>query len=160
MNTFMCVNMKNLSRVLCLLAFSCAHAQSSTVAIRGVTVVDVKDGSLDPEQTVLVAGNRIAAVGSVREVAVPDDARVVEAAGRYLIPGLWDMHVHSVANVALDSSLRSVAAQDWHFPLFPRSWRHWRSQHERRHRDVNARTEQDSQDASWRQGFFAGHRDS
>jgi len=118
MNTFMCVNMKNLSRVLCLLAFSCAHAQSSTVAIRGVTVVDVKDGSLDPEQTVLVAGNRIAAVGLVREVAVPDDAMVVEAAGRYLIPGLWDMHVHSVANVALDSSLRSVAAQDWHFPLF------------------------------------------
>src|SRR4026209_1503937 len=118
MNTFMCVNMKNLSRVLCLLAFSCAHAQSSAVAILAVTVVDVKDGSLDPEQTVLVAGNRIAAVGSVRGIAIPDDAKVVEAAGRYLIPGLWDMHVHSVANVALDSSLRSVAAQDWHFPLF------------------------------------------
>ena len=114
----MCVNMKNLGRVLCLLVFACAHAQSPTVAIRGITVVDVRDGSLHPEQTVLVTGNRIAAVGSVREVAVPDDAKVVEAAGGYLIPGLWDMHVHSVANVALDSSLRSVAAQAWHFPLF------------------------------------------
>ena len=110
--------MKNLGRVLCLLVFGCAHAQPATVAIRGITVVDVKDGSLHPGQTVLVAGNRIRAVGSVREVAVPDHAMVVEAAGRYLIPGLWDMHVHSVANVAVDRSLRSVAAQDWHFPLF------------------------------------------
>ena len=110
--------MKNLVAILCLVLLACAHAQSSTVAIRGVTVVDVSDGSLRPGQTVLVAGNRIEAVGSVRGVAVPDDAKVVEAAGRYLIPGLWDMHVHSVANVALDSSLRSVAAQDWHFPLF------------------------------------------
>jgi predicted amidohydrolase YtcJ len=110
--------MKNLVPVLCLLLFSCAHAQSPTVAIRGVTVVDVSDGSLHPGQTVLVAGNRIEAVGSVREVAVPDNAKVVDAAGRYLIPGLWDMHVHSVANVALDSSLSSVQARDWHFPLF------------------------------------------
>ena len=115
--TFMREIMKNLVRILCLLLFACAHAQSLTVAIRGVTVVDVRDGSLHPEHTVLVTGNRIAAVGSVREVAVPDDAEVVEAAGRYLIPGLWDMHVHSVA-LALDSPIGSIAAQDWHFPLF------------------------------------------
>jgi imidazolonepropionase-like amidohydrolase len=49
---------------------------------------------------------------------VPDHAEVVEAAGRYLIPGLWDMHVHAMANVAVDRSFQSVAAQDWHFPLF------------------------------------------
>ena len=110
--------MKNLVRILCLLPLACAHAQSPVLAIRGVTVVDVRDGSLYPEHTVLVAGNRIAAVGRVHEVAVPDDAKVLEASGRYVIPGLWDMHVHSVANVALDRSLRSVAAQDWHFPLF------------------------------------------
>jgi imidazolonepropionase-like amidohydrolase len=65
-----------------------------------------------------VTGNRITAVGPIRQVAVPDDAEVVEAAGRYLIPGLWDMHVHSVANVTVDRSQESVAAQDWHFPLF------------------------------------------
>jgi imidazolonepropionase-like amidohydrolase len=83
-----------------------------------VTVVDVRDGSLHPEHTVLVSGNRIAAVGPAHEVAVPDDAEIVEAAGRYLIPGLWDMHVHSVANVTVDRSNESVAAQEWHFPLF------------------------------------------
>jgi imidazolonepropionase-like amidohydrolase len=97
-----------------------AHDQSAsvTVAIRGVTVVDVRDGSLDPERTVVVAGNRIAAVGAAREITVPDDAEIVEGAGRYLIPGLWDMHVHSIANVALDKSTGEIAAQDWHFPLF------------------------------------------
>ena len=40
------------------------------------------------------------------------------ATGAFLIPGLWDMHVHSVANVAVERSLTSVAARDWHFPLF------------------------------------------
>src|SRR5918994_6006262 len=110
--------MKYLVRIHCLLLFACADARSSSVAIRGVTVVDVRDGSLHPEHTVLVAGNRITAVGPVRNVAVPDDAEIVEAAGRYLIPGLWDMHVHSVANVAVDRSQESVAAQDWHFSLF------------------------------------------
>ena len=110
--------MKNLVRILCLLPLACAHAQIPTVAIRGITVVDVRDGSLHPGNTVLVAGNRIVGVGPVREVAVPDDADVVEATGLYLIPGLWDMHVHSVANVALARSVKSVVPQDWHFALF------------------------------------------
>jgi imidazolonepropionase-like amidohydrolase len=109
--------MKNLALILCLTPFVCAYPQSSTVAIRDVTVVDVRDGALHPGQTVLVAGNRIAAVGPTREVATPH-AEVVEATGRYIIPGLWDMHVHSVANVALDRAIESVAAHEWHFPLF------------------------------------------
>jgi imidazolonepropionase-like amidohydrolase len=109
--------MKNLALILCLTPFVCAYPQSSTVAIRDVTVVDVRDGALHPGHTVLVAGNRIVAVGPTREVATPH-AEVVEATGRYIIPGLWDMHVHSVANVALDRAIESVAAHEWHFPLF------------------------------------------
>ena len=110
--------MKKLASVLCLLLGGCAYAPSPTVAIRGVTVVDVRNGSLLPERTVLVTGNRIAAVGPAHEVAIPDGAEIVEAAGRYLIPGLWDMHVHLVANVAVDRSSKAVAAQEWHFSLF------------------------------------------
>jgi hypothetical protein len=104
--------------IICLLLLAGAHAQPPAVAIRDVNIVDVRDGSLHPEHTVVVSGNRIAAVGPTREVAVPEGAEVVEGAGRYLIPGLWDMHVHSVANVAVDRSQKSIAAQDWHFPLF------------------------------------------
>jgi imidazolonepropionase-like amidohydrolase len=95
-----------------------ASRSDADVAIRGATVVDVVDGSLDPGRTILIKGNRIVAVGPLAEIPVPDNADILEAHGGYLIPGLWDMHTHSVANVAVDRSSRSVAAQDWHFRLF------------------------------------------
>jgi imidazolonepropionase-like amidohydrolase len=110
--------MKILFGVACLLLTTCTQKGAPTVAIRDVTVVDVMDGSLRAEQTVLVAGNRITAVGPADEVRVPDDADVIAGAGGYLIPGLWDMHVHSVGNVTVDIDVRSVANADWHFPLF------------------------------------------
>jgi imidazolonepropionase-like amidohydrolase len=110
--------MKILLVIIGLLLTACAHVISPTVALREVTVVDVIDGSLRSEQTVLVVGNRITAVGAADEISVPRGADVLDAAGGFLIPGLWDMHVHSVANVALDMAVSSVAAKDWHFPLF------------------------------------------
>jgi adenine deaminase len=70
---------KNLLSILVLFLFGCAQAKPPTVAIRGVTIVDVMNGSLRPEHTVLVTGNRIAAVGPVQQVAVPGDAEIVEA---------------------------------------------------------------------------------
>jgi imidazolonepropionase-like amidohydrolase len=64
------------------------------LAFTGVTVVDVTDGKLVPDQTVVVAGNRVQAVGPAKKVSVPKNAQVVDARGKYLIPGLWDMHTH------------------------------------------------------------------
>ena len=85
---------KQLIALLSLLSGTYAQAQPADLAIRGATVVDMTDGSLLPAQTVLVAGHRIVGVGPADEIAVPNDAEVVDAAGKYLIPGLWDMHVH------------------------------------------------------------------
>jgi imidazolonepropionase-like amidohydrolase len=110
--------MKILLGIVGLLLTACAHVNPPTVALRNVTVVNVIDGSLRADQTVLVAGNRITAVGPADEISVSDNTDVIDAAGGFLIPGLWDMHVHSVANVALDMAVSSVAAMDWHFPLF------------------------------------------
>ncbi len=45
-------------------------------------------------QTVVVDADRIVAIGPSNDVVVPDNARIVEAAGKFLIPGLFDMHVH------------------------------------------------------------------
>lgn len=101
-----------------LLLTGCAHAPPADLAIRRVTVVDVADGTLHSAQTVLVKGNRITAIGPSDAVKVPESAESVDGEGRYLIPGLWDMHVHSVANVAVDKSNESITAQEWHFPLF------------------------------------------
>jgi imidazolonepropionase-like amidohydrolase len=110
--------MKLLLGIAGLLLTACVHLDPSTVALRDVTVVNVMDGSLRPDQTVLITGNRITAVGPAAEIRVSGNVAVIDAAGGFLIPGLWDMHVHSVANVALDMAVRSVAAMDWHFPLF------------------------------------------
>lgn len=104
--------------IVCLLISACVDANPGTVTLRDVTLVDVADGGLRAHQTVVVAGNRITAVGTAEEVEVPSGAEVVDAAGSYLIPGLWDMHVHSVLNVAVDVAIDSVASMDWHFPLF------------------------------------------
>ena len=89
-----------------------AHSWTREVEEHDATVVDVTDGSLLPKQTVLVEGNRIVAVGPEAAVRVPDKAVVVEAAGRYLIPGLWDMHVHIFNQVS------RRPPNTWYFPLF------------------------------------------
>ncbi len=95
-----------------------AWAQSTTVAIRGVTIVDVTNGTLQPGQTVLVEGNRIGTAGNSSEVDVPPDATVVAGEGAYLVPGLWDTHVHSVWAPGADAGIGSLPGEDWQFPLF------------------------------------------
>jgi imidazolonepropionase-like amidohydrolase len=94
-----------LSLLYLLLCIS-ACTQTEQLAIQGVTIVDVTDGSLYFDQTVLIRGNVIETIGPAEQVRIPRRSVVVEASGKYLIPGLWDMHVHSATSV------------DWHFPLF------------------------------------------
>ena len=64
------------------------------IAITHVTVIDTTGGPVQPDMTVVITGDRIADVGKSGKVSVPKDARVVDATGKFLIPGLWDMHVH------------------------------------------------------------------
>lgn len=69
-------------------------AATPILAIRDVNVVDVKADTVRSGRTVIVAGDRITAVGPTDSLAVPDEARTLDGSGRFLIPGLWDMHVH------------------------------------------------------------------
>jgi imidazolonepropionase-like amidohydrolase len=71
-------------------------AQSSSTVLDDVTVVDVDSGLGRPNMTVAIEGNRIAAMGNKGAVAIPEGAAVVNGSGKFLIPGLWDMHVHTV----------------------------------------------------------------
>jgi imidazolonepropionase-like amidohydrolase len=66
-----------------------------TIAITHVTVIDGADSVARRDQTVIIRGNRIVVVGPASSSAVPPDARVISGKGKYLIPGLWDMHVHT-----------------------------------------------------------------
>ena len=60
-----------------------------------MSVIDVASGATLPDQTVILAGNRIAHVGPAAGANVPRNARVLDGRGKFLIPGLWDMHVHA-----------------------------------------------------------------
>jgi imidazolonepropionase-like amidohydrolase len=64
------------------------------VVIADVTVIDVVAGAARPGQTVVVQNDRIVAVGPVAETPVPGGAAIIYASGKFLIPGLWDMHAH------------------------------------------------------------------
>ena len=67
---------------------------SAATAIVNVNVISMDSERVDAGQTVLVRGDRILAVGAAGELAVPRGAAVIDGAGRYLVPGLTDAHVH------------------------------------------------------------------
>jgi len=65
------------------------------LAFTHVTVIDATGGPAKPDETVVIIGGRIAAIGPTKTIRIPALANVIEARGRYLIPGLWDMHAHA-----------------------------------------------------------------
>ena len=84
---------------VCLLFALCAAAQTEKVppqiVITHVTVINPGTSSVRPDTTVVITGDRITAVSGAAGFEVPKNARVIDGRGQYLIPGLWDMHVHS-----------------------------------------------------------------
>jgi imidazolonepropionase-like amidohydrolase len=79
-----------------LLAQSQQLPQPKPLVFTHVTVIDATGASAKPNMTVVVTGDRITALGQTGRVAVPKEAEVVDATGKFLIPGLWDMHVHTI----------------------------------------------------------------
>jgi imidazolonepropionase-like amidohydrolase len=75
--------------------------EKKALVISGVTVVDVAQGRLCPDETVVLVGGRIDEVGKTDAVVVPKGATVVDGRGKFLIPGLWDMHAHVEAEATL-----------------------------------------------------------
>ncbi len=68
--------------------------ESDITAFVNVNVIPMDTEQVLENQTVIVKGDRIKAIGPVDEVAVPAEAEVVEGNGAYLMPGLADMHTH------------------------------------------------------------------
>lgn len=75
-----------------LLAQVQPHRTQAPIAFTHATVIDVTGGPTRRDTTVVITGDRISAIGT--NISLPADAQVVDATGRFLIPGLWDMHVH------------------------------------------------------------------
>jgi imidazolonepropionase-like amidohydrolase len=71
-----------------------AQQKSDVLALQHVTVIDMTGAPPQPDTTVIITGNHISAIGRTGKVHVPNGAQIIDANGKFLIPGLWDMHVH------------------------------------------------------------------
>jgi len=69
-----------------------------SIALTHATVIDATGSPAQPDRTVLVRDGRIAVVGRSSEVEVPADAEILDGSGKFVIPGLADMHVHTDDN--------------------------------------------------------------
>jgi len=81
----------------------------SVVAIRGGTVITVGPRGTLENATVLIRGRHIEAVGT--DVRVPSGARVIDASGRYVMPGIVDAHSHTAAEGSVNECSDSVTAE-------------------------------------------------
>ena len=77
-----------------------------TVAVTDCTLIDPRDGVATAHSSIVITGDRITARGPAASTRIPAGTRIVRASGKFVIPGLWDMHVH-VGEIE----------EDW-FPLY------------------------------------------
>jgi hypothetical protein len=86
-----------LAAIVFLFTFSCnlTSDKGQFTAFVNVNLVPMTSETAIPDQTVLVRGSRIEAVGSSGEIKVPRKATVIDGTGAWLMPGLTDMHVHT-----------------------------------------------------------------
>ena len=102
--------------------FTCAIALASGVwaqtppasfAIENVTIIDVETGDRLADQTVVVIGNQITEVRPSAQSEVVAGTRIVAGRGKFLIPGMWEMHAHGLEQYGVDYSYGMEP-----FPLF------------------------------------------
>ncbi len=77
----------------------CSSLANSDLLIRNVTIVDVSSGTAARHRSVLILKDRISAIGSVIHAGA--HTRIIDGSGKFVIPGLWDMHVHLTAREQL-----------------------------------------------------------
>ena len=70
-------------------------ASADTLILTHVNVIDTRHGLMLPDMTVVVKDGRIKAVAKLGLISTNHHTQVINASGKYLIPGLWDMHAHS-----------------------------------------------------------------
>src|SRR5687767_11886782 len=81
-----------------LLAGASVEAQQGRVALVGGTLIDGTGGPLVRNSVILIDGERITTIGTVASTPVPSGYQVISTEGMSVLPGLWDMHVHTMIN--------------------------------------------------------------
>jgi hypothetical protein len=89
------ITLRSILLVLLLCSAVWGQAGLSQLALTHGTVINPPETSPLPDATVLMTEDRIVEVGTTKSVKIPPGAMVVDASGKFLIPALWDMHVHT-----------------------------------------------------------------
>ena len=82
-----------------------AQFDARPLAIAGATLLALEDGTVLPGMTVLIRGGAIEVIGRTAELSPPPDAAIIDGTGKFLLPGLCDMHVHIAATRLTDGEL-------------------------------------------------------
>jgi len=125
--------MKTIARLsLILFCSSLLLAQQRTssrqfLVFTHVTLIDATGAEAKPDMTVVIRDGRIAALGRSGKIRLAKSAQVIDASGKFLIPGLWDMHVHEWNKEAffpLFIANGVIGVRDMFAPLPPiKQWR-------------------------------------
>jgi imidazolonepropionase-like amidohydrolase len=84
------------------------------LVIRNATVIDLDSGKKSSGKTIVIDGSVIKSISAGKHIDIPKGSRIVDAKGGFVIPGLWDMHVHYFNNF----SRVGTDNKEWYGPLF------------------------------------------
>jgi imidazolonepropionase-like amidohydrolase len=85
-----------------------AQARPADLVITNASIIDMITGRVTPRQSIVIRGDTVVAIRSVSSGAAVPAARTVDAGGRFVIPALWDMHVHFGGGPALIAENRAL----------------------------------------------------
>jgi imidazolonepropionase-like amidohydrolase len=89
-------------------------AQANSLVIERVTVIDATGKPAQSGMTVVIERDQIAAIGPWKNIKAPAGSQIVDGRRKFLIPGLWDMHVHAFAT----ESGGKPGGKTWMYPLY------------------------------------------
>jgi len=89
------MNFKSFWLMLLLALFFLSCSKDQITAFQNVNLVPMTDDKIVKNQTVLVKGKRIIEIGLSNEITIPENSKLINGSGSYLMPGLADMHMHT-----------------------------------------------------------------
>ncbi len=109
--------------VIVLFLFSAtARAQDPITVIRGGTVIDSTGQTPIEDAVIVIEGGRIREIGPGDRVTVPDDAELIDAEGKWIIPGLIDAHVHFFQSGGIYTRPDVIDLREWRSYEEEREW--------------------------------------
>ncbi|MBA3853102.1 MAG: hypothetical protein C0503_01730 [Gemmatimonas sp.] len=97
------------ARIAARIAARLAPTHSGDVVIENADVFDAASGAILSAYSIAISNGRITAVAPTRGFRVPRGSRRIDARGKTVIPGMWDMHTHIFASSPASQSLRDLA---------------------------------------------------